>query len=81
MCRCAQIRDVDITHFLDRYIAARIGTAGMPSFVATTGGEGEGLVAAADAVQKVGLFDQMLSDRVGDAIGTIWSTLLRQIGP
>jgi hypothetical protein len=53
----------------------------MPSFVATTGGEGEGLIAAADAVQKVGLFDQMLSDRVGDAIGTIWSTLLRQIGP
>ena len=60
-----QIWDVDVLYLPDWY--AWVGTTRVPRFIAAAGGEGESLVAAADAIQKAGLIDQVLGDNVGNA--------------
>lgn len=62
-----QVRDIDVADLLDGHGSALIGAAGMAGFVAAAGWQGEGLVLAADAVQKFGLIQQMVGDDMGDA--------------
>jgi hypothetical protein len=50
--------------FLIGIVSHGSGTAGVPGLVAATGGERKGLVAAADAVEQLGLVDQVLGNQV-----------------
>ena len=66
-----RIEDVEVPDLLDRDGSARVGAAGMARFVAVACRQGEGLVVAADAVEKLGLADRVLSDEVDDATGAL----------
>jgi hypothetical protein len=59
-----EVWNVDIADFFDRLRTTRIGAARMPRLIAAASRQGEGLVAAAHAVQQIRPVNWMSANEV-----------------